>query len=171
MDNETHFCRDVNECQLGTHNCHETLRCDNTIGSFHCVRVQDCGTGYTINADQDVCEDVNECILGLHDCPSPDYQCRNTQGSFKCEPVRVQCPPGKQLNSETGLCQVECSFGHRYSSRAGQCLPTDHCLSNPCKSSETCINKDNGYVCNLLCPPGYHYNSTSKLCFVYYFID
>ncbi len=161
------YCVDVNECQLGTHNCHESLRCDNTIGSFHCVRVQDCGTGYTINADQDVCEDVDECVLGTHDCLLPGYRCRNTQGSFKCE--LVGCPQGLALNATSESCVQAgglCPTGQRYNGTVGRCLSHDPCLSGPCRPSEQCIslpeNAESGYECGPLCPPGYHYNATSK---------
>ena len=47
---------DVNECQLEVHNCLTTQRCDNTIGSFTCIRMTGCGTGYTLNAHTGLCE-------------------------------------------------------------------------------------------------------------------
>ena len=31
-------CEDINECQTQANNCLDTQRCDNTIGSFVCVR-------------------------------------------------------------------------------------------------------------------------------------
>ena len=31
-------CKDINECQTGAHTCKDSQRCDNTIGSFVCVR-------------------------------------------------------------------------------------------------------------------------------------
>ena len=159
MEPDSGYCRDVNECQLGTHNCHESLRCDNTIGSFHCVRVQDCGTGYTINADHDVCEDVNECILGMHNC-GLGYKCRNTQGSFKCD--RISCPANQELVN--GYCQaVKCSAGQVYNQTLGLCLGIDRCAPNPCRPSEKCVNLGTNYNCVQICPPGYQYNATSKL--------
>ena len=30
-------CKDINECDEGTHNCHLDANCLNTIGSFACV--------------------------------------------------------------------------------------------------------------------------------------
>ena len=39
-----HFS-DINECILGTHNCHANAACSNTDGSFTCA----CNSGYTGN--------------------------------------------------------------------------------------------------------------------------
>jgi len=36
---------DLNECTLGTHDCHAQATCTNTIGSFTCA----CKTGYSGN--------------------------------------------------------------------------------------------------------------------------
>lgn len=73
----------MNECQINLHECLDTQRCDNTIGSYNCIRLQGCGTGYTLNAATGQCEDDDECILGTHNC-QPPYECRNTVGSFRC---------------------------------------------------------------------------------------
>lgn len=90
------------------HDCVQSQRCDNTIGSFNCVRFTSCGTGYTLNAATGTCEgkssedrgrismvvfffsDDDECVLGTHDCAilGPSFQCRNTLGSFRCEKKR-----------------------------------------------------------------------------------
>ena len=37
--------QDLNECTLGTHNCHAQATCTNTIGSFNCA----CKSGYSGN--------------------------------------------------------------------------------------------------------------------------
>ena len=36
-------------------------RCDNTIGSYACVRVATCGTGYTLSRNTGMCVDDDEC--------------------------------------------------------------------------------------------------------------
>ena len=50
------MCADINECQLGVASCLQTQRCDNTIGSYQCIRYSGCGTGYTLNAATGNCE-------------------------------------------------------------------------------------------------------------------
>lgn len=47
---------DINECQINAHECLESQRCDNTIGSYTCIRLQSCGTGYTLNAETGNCD-------------------------------------------------------------------------------------------------------------------
>lgn len=59
------ICEDINECASNDMNdCLDTQRCDNTIGSYTCVRFTTCGTGYTLNYDTGECEDDDECALG-----------------------------------------------------------------------------------------------------------
>lgn len=55
-DNTLRRVSDVNECQVGLHNCLPSQRCDNTLGSYHCIRTTGCGTGYTLNAETSQCE-------------------------------------------------------------------------------------------------------------------
>ncbi|XP_011500132.1 PREDICTED: fibrillin-1 [Ceratosolen solmsi marchali] len=87
-DELTQACVDVNECQL-ENDCLSSQRCDNTIGSYTCVRFLPCGTGYTLNAATEICEDDDECSLGTHDCGS-GYSCRNTHGSYRCDRNRIR---------------------------------------------------------------------------------
>lgn len=83
---------DINECQINNHDCLESQRCDNTIGSYTCIRLQSCGTGYTLNAETGFCDDDDECALNRHNCKAP-YECRNTKGSFRCEKPRYTTTP------------------------------------------------------------------------------
>jgi hypothetical protein len=41
---------------VNKHDCLPSQRCDNTIGSYHCIRFTSCGTGYTLNAQTGQCE-------------------------------------------------------------------------------------------------------------------
>lgn len=74
---------DINECSINNHNCLPTQRCDNTVGSYVCTRLQSCGTGYTLNADSSTCDDNDECALNTHNCKE-GWDCYNTKGSFRC---------------------------------------------------------------------------------------
>lgn len=55
-----------------------------------CNRITGCGTGYTLNYANGLCEDDDECALGTHSCNDygPNFKCRNTLGSYRCDPVR-----------------------------------------------------------------------------------
>lgn len=113
---------DINECLLGASNCRGGERCINTEGSFRCQREVSCGTGYELT-DNNNCKgewkpqwshllinawsslhshsravwpltpsDIDECETEIHNCGS-DFQCQNTQGSFRCLP-KVRCGAG-----------------------------------------------------------------------------
>ncbi|CAB3255053.1 unnamed protein product [Arctia plantaginis] len=84
LDVVTQTCVDTNECATMQHNCIPQLhRCDNTVGSYICVRIASCGTGYVLQHVTGKCEDIDECALGTHNCGS-GYTCFNIRGSFRC---------------------------------------------------------------------------------------
>lgn len=84
LDITTGACVDVNECATGQHECMpQAQRCDNTVGSYLCVRITPCGTGYVLQHSTGECEDIDECALGTHNC-GRDYSCYNLRGSFRC---------------------------------------------------------------------------------------
>jgi len=71
--------RDVDECELGTHNCDDNAECTNTYGSFTCECNEDfIGDGVSCRV-----KDVDECELGTHNC-DVNALCTNTDGSFTC---------------------------------------------------------------------------------------
>lgn len=48
---------DLNECATEQHNCITgSQRCDNTVGSFLCIRITPCGTGYILHHTTSECE-------------------------------------------------------------------------------------------------------------------
>ncbi len=54
---------------------------------------------------------MDECNLGSHDC-GPLYQCRNTQGSYRCDPKK--CAEGELMNPRTGECtNMDCPIGYK----------------------------------------------------------
>nr|CAD7265358.1 unnamed protein product [Timema shepardi] len=157
---------DVNECQVNSHNCLPTQRCDNTIGSFQCIRFTSCGTGYTLNAETGDCEDDNECLLGSDNCQAlgPIWVCRNTPGSFRCE--RKLCGP-KQTLLPSGDCKnAECSVGFEPNEQ-GQCKDINECqLPTTCQRNQRCFNTIGSYRCiNLInCGGGYVLNTEGTQC-------
>ncbi|XP_037282115.2 uncharacterized protein LOC119175044 isoform X5 [Rhipicephalus microplus] len=160
----TGACRDVNECQYGGHNCQIGFRCDNTPGSFTCVRISGCGTGYTVNAATGQCEDDDECAQGIHNC-GQNFECQNTEGSFRC--VRSTCPAGSR-RLDDGSCQaMNCLPGHT-SDSFGNCVDINECAHNRslCGRYHRCINTVGSYHCESLlsCTPGFEPNSQGNQC-------
>ncbi|KAH6928517.1 hypothetical protein HPB50_016854 [Hyalomma asiaticum] len=157
-------CRDVNECQYGGHNCQIGFRCDNTPGSFTCVRISGCGTGYTVNAATGQCEDDDECVLGTHNC-GQDFECQNTEGSFRC--VRSNCPAGSR-RLDDGSCQAtDCQPGLT-SDSFGKCVDINECAHNRslCGRYHRCVNTVGSYHCESLlsCTPGFEPNPQGNQC-------
>jgi len=68
----------IDECSLGSHNCHADATCTDTDGSFSC----DCNAGY--DGTGVVCSNIDECSLGSHDCHA-DATCIDTDGSYTCD--------------------------------------------------------------------------------------
>jgi len=77
LDSMTEVCRDLNECFLETHNCHENADCTNSIGSFECT----CNDGFS--GDGKMCEDNDECSTGDVVCPE-FTDCFDIIGAFEC---------------------------------------------------------------------------------------
>ncbi|XP_077540559.1 uncharacterized protein LOC144152891 isoform X3 [Haemaphysalis longicornis] len=158
------ICKDVNECQVGGHNCQIGFRCDNTPGSFTCVRITGCGTGYTVNAVTGQCEDDDECALGQHNCHA-GFKCLNTEGSFRC--VRESCPAGSQLQEDGNCLATDCAPGYT-SDSFGNCADINECLHNRslCGRYHRCINTPGSYQCEslLTCSPGYQANPQGNQC-------
>merc|ERR1740128_1378463 len=157
-------CEDINECQQGLDNCQGSQRCDNTIGSFVCIRYSNCGTGYTINFESGNCEDNDECALGTHNCETlgPGYFCRNIKGSFRCEKKR--CNIGEILD-ENGLCtRLNCGVGFE-PGPSGNCMDDNECASQlSCQRGERCVNTMGSYECLSDCEIGLRLNYALGRC-------
>ncbi|XP_028415346.1 E-selectin-like [Dendronephthya gigantea] len=90
---------DIDECALGTANCHYDATCVNTLYSYTCT----CNTGYTGNGT--VCSDVNECTSSANSCHSV-ANCLNTDGSYTCT-----CPVG-YIGDGKNCNQIQLSYAH-----------------------------------------------------------
>ncbi|XP_032311680.1 fibulin-1 isoform X4 [Drosophila ananassae] len=185
LDFALNECVDINECSINNHNCLPTQRCDNTIGSYICTRLQSCGTGYTLNAETGNCDDDDECSLNTHNCPSK-YDCYNTKGSFRCYrkiSISTTTTPKPRIsnltpninfsthidqstdNTSTGF-NISCSSGF-FRNDLGACIDKDECqTNNPCRSHERCINTNGHYRCESLlkCRGGYKSTADGKSC-------
>ncbi|MBW03731.1 Latent-transforming growth factor beta-binding protein 4, partial [Eschrichtius robustus] len=95
-------CLDVDECrERGPALC-GSQRCENSPGSYRCVR--DCDPGYHAGPEG-TCDDVDECQeYGPGICGA--QRCENTPGSYRCTPA---CDPGYQPTPGGGCQDVnEC---------------------------------------------------------------
>ncbi|CAH0746876.1 unnamed protein product [Bemisia tabaci] len=159
-DNVTLACVDINECQTKTHDCHSSLRCDNTIGSFQCVRFTSCGTGYTLNIGSGLCEDDDECALKIDNCRylGPDWQCRNTHGSFRCEKRR--CTSDKNSSNCTKS-TFECPTGYEVN-QSGKCAEINECAKDRNLCDHICVNLPGSHKCS--CRPGFRLAADGRTC-------
>lgn len=163
FDRASKTCQDVDECLLGRHNCSQiTHVCANTNGSFSCLEVPPCSSGYRRAADKS-CTDVDECADGLHNCRRQDHQyCVNNPGGFDCV---TRLP--------------ECDHGYQYSLVSRSCQDVDECNSpqgSPCdhRLMETCVNLKGSFRCQRpvintqrsrpACPPGFRYDIMRRQC-------
>ena len=105
-------CVDVNECEIGTHQCTELEECVNTNGNYKCH----CINGYAKKAWHGLCGDINECKTGDNRCSELE-KCVNTKGSYTC-----RCRFGFERASDDSCVDVnECETG------VHQCSELEHC--------------------------------------------
>ncbi|XP_069596201.1 signal peptide, CUB and EGF-like domain-containing protein 2 isoform X4 [Ranitomeya imitator] len=107
----------VDECALGTDDCHIDAICQDTPTSYKCL----CKAGY--KGAGTACEDIDECDNEYNgDCV---HECTNIPGNYRCT-----CYDGFQLAHD----------GHN-------CLDVDECRSNNGGCQQTCVNTMGSYEC------------------------
>ena len=132
------YFTDINECELGTHRCHEFAYCVDKSAGYDCI----CSDDYVGNGYKCVLP-VDECALGTDECPE-ETVCVNTDGSFNCECIDIVCP-----NPD-----ADCAEGYEKDADS-VCVDIDECstLENVCENGQ-CVNIDGDYTCD--CDLGYH---------------
>ncbi|KAM8905293.1 latent-transforming growth factor beta-binding protein 4-like isoform 2-T2 [Spinachia spinachia] len=131
-------CLDLDECvQSGGSVCVMSQRCENTIGSYHCIT--SCQPGYQVTRGGS-CEDLNECsnqtVCGQH------ALCQNLVGTFLCV----------------------CDQGFTSADGGGTCEDEDECVSRPglCGSAR-CENVEGSFLCE--CDQrGHEFHTGSRRC-------
>ncbi|KAJ8332407.1 hypothetical protein SKAU_G00425800 [Synaphobranchus kaupii] len=99
-----------------------------------------CGSGYRWSSERG-CVDIDECVSPEEACPSP-LVCKNTLGSFHCQPVDEGAAPRIRPCPEIPP-TVE---------RSGKSNSTEHsvvfhCENVTCPAGEDCLTQNNGSQC------------------------
>merc|ERR1712050_537541 len=160
--------KDVDECILGTDNCHAHASCTNTDGSFTC----ECNDGFQGNGAQ--CSDVNECVLGTDNCHAHAL-CINTDGGFACKcndgyhGNGVQCSDVDECILGTDNCHAyasctntggsfTCNCNDGYQGNGVQCSDVNECVlgTDNCHAHASCINTGGSFNCK--CNDGFKGN-------------
>lgn len=130
------LCIDTDECQQQANICPSDSACQNTLGSYQCVRK--CPNGMKLAEDGENCEDIDECSQSSSLCPS-GKMCTNFMGGYRCD-----CPSGFRLNEEDA------------------CEDVDECLSafTVCGVESECQNFPGSYRCT--CKSGFRRNSDDR---------
>ncbi|XP_078488365.1 uncharacterized protein LOC100175634 isoform X4 [Ciona intestinalis] len=150
---------DIDECTLGTHNCHTNATCTNTDGSFTCA----CNTGFS--GDGVSCMDIDECTLGTHNCHA-NAICTNTTGSFTCacntgfSGDGVSCMDIDECTLGTHNCHANaictnttgsftCACNTGFSGDGVSCMDIDECTlgTHNCHANANCTNTNGSFTC------------------------
>ncbi|XP_078738373.1 signal peptide, CUB and EGF-like domain-containing protein 2 [Lampetra fluviatilis] len=109
---------DLDECALGTDECHPDAICRNTPGSYTCS----CTPGH--HGDGRHCQESDTCSLSAGGgCV---HACTRTRASFRCS----------------------CLDGFRLADTGFDCLDVDECLSDNGGCDQLCLNSMGSYECS-----------------------
>ncbi|CAH0562249.1 unnamed protein product [Brassicogethes aeneus] len=152
-------CSDIDECLTDEHNCNKDSQvCLNTKGNYTCqdkASKKHCPPGFKNNASTGSCEDIDECNESDDLCKSGEV-CVNEPGGYKCaNKVTTTTPrtfstrfPTKPIKP---VPKAFCQKGFEHNGVG--CHDIDECESNPCDSTQECVNQPGSYTCN--CKIGY----------------
>jgi hypothetical protein len=166
-------CINVDECNLGIHNCNQI--CVDVLGSFYCA----CRVGFLLQvSDRGTCVDYDECQLGVHSCVQ---KCQNTDGSFMCgcnvgytlHPDGHSCIDNNECAMGMETCQQQCndvpgSFlcscfpGYRLSGDLQSCADVDECALHVDTCGHVCDNTVGSFTCS--CNSGYALQADGHTC-------
>ncbi|XP_053372793.1 uncharacterized protein LOC123560918 [Mercenaria mercenaria] len=137
-------CRDINECDLYTANCHRRADCTNTIGSYTC-KCQEGFRDISVGGIGLNCEDKNECTnASANTCNKNGSQCINYPGGFLC-----LCDEGWTGNT----CDTD----------------INECNTTGCGEKAYCTNYAGGYNCT--CNDGFPKGDPKIHCYVKVILD
>ncbi|XP_056680679.1 fibrillin-2 isoform X2 [Monodelphis domestica] len=166
-------CADVDECDIGVHNCNMHTSCLNIQGNFKCS----CRKGWVGNGFK--CVDLDECSNGSHQC-NINAQCVNTTDSYhstcfggftgdnfscldvdECAENINLCENGQCLNIPVTY-NCECEMGFTPGSDCKSCQDIGECsFQNICVFG-TCKNLPGEFHC--ICDDGYELDRTGGNC-------
>ncbi|XP_072915247.1 signal peptide, CUB and EGF-like domain-containing protein 1 isoform X3 [Hemitrygon akajei] len=163
---------DLDECAVGTDDCHIDAICQNTPKSYKCI----CKPGYKGDGKQ--CEDVDECDNDYNGgCV---HECINIPGNYRCTCYDGfmlahdghNCLEGMNcMNKDHGCAHIcretpkggvacECRPGFELAKNQRDCTLTCNYGNGGCQ--HTCDDTDNGPVCG--CHQKYALHSDGKTC-------
>ncbi|XP_053074864.1 fibulin-2 isoform X4 [Acinonyx jubatus] len=180
-------CEDVDECELGKHNCQAGFTCQNTKGSFYCQARPRCMDGFLQDPEGN-CVDINECTSLSEPC-RPGFSCVNTVGSYtcqrnpllcgrgyhasqdgtkcvdvnECETGVHQCSEGQVCHNLPGSYRCDCKVGFQRDAFGRACVDVNECWTSPGRLCQhTCENTLGSYRCS--CASGFLLAADGKRC-------
>ncbi|CAM9726799.1 unnamed protein product [Chrysoparadoxa australica] len=146
---------DVNECQIGTHNCSPDANCNNTDGWYTC----ECKPGF--QGDGETCTAIDNCAEGTcvnGSCKDlgTTYECFCSTGwdGTNCDINEDECALGTHNCHPLAACtdtegSFTCTCGEGYEGSGAECIDTDECASgrSMCLAGRTCINQQGTFEC------------------------
>ena len=95
---------DVDECALGTDNCHDNAKCTNIVDHYSPDPTYSCACYPGYEGDGKTCEDINECT-NANIC-AENATCKNFLSTYECTCNDGFWGDGKEECSPTGTCKM-----------------------------------------------------------------